>query len=179
MRRLRPREVKLRSQSQDMAEPGFEPRPCWLQTQHSVSCAAIYLCVTPNRDCAPCPPMLAHLAGTQDNDAGVFIVLLLLLLLGVDTLKLPLGNIEERGAQLGASVGTDPLLGPRIYSTGAACLLQEAPRPRNVSCHLRLMPSYICPRSEDVHLPSIPRQLIHVMSTHAPRTVAQSLASQS
>ena len=84
----------------------------------SIPSAVIPPCVTPNQAPAPCPPLLAHLAGTQDNDARVLIVLFLPLLLGVDALELQLGNMgRERKAQLSASVATDPPLGRRIPST--------------------------------------------------------------
>ena len=55
MRRLRPREIKLRrSQSQDVAEPGFESRPFWLHPQCSVYtfCGDTSLC---DPKPGPCP----------------------------------------------------------------------------------------------------------------------------
>lgn len=133
MRRQGPGEIKLRrSRSWHVAQLGFEPALAGsIPDAQPVPPAAIPPCGTAILAPALGPRAQAHLAGTQDNDAGVFIVLLLPLLLGVDTLKLPLGHTGgEKEAKLGASMGTDPPLGPRVYpaalTQGAARLLQEA-----------------------------------------------------
>lgn len=90
----------------------------------SIPSAVIPPCVTPNQAPAPCPPLLAHLAGMQDNDARVLIVLFLPLLLGVDALELQLGNMG-RERKLSSELPWRLTL-PWAAGSPPQCLFQEA-----------------------------------------------------